>query len=122
MPMITCPRCGSSFETAARTNTRCRSCKTVVRVPAGTQANGKPTQPKRSKAPAMLVLLLACDHLLGYLGEDVPARKANEYLWICDECGAEDQEVQQVLAALSEAELTGLDDDDWGELVATRAG
>lgn len=31
---LTCKRCGLSFETRATTNTRCRRCKTVVRVPA----------------------------------------------------------------------------------------
>jgi uncharacterized Zn finger protein (UPF0148 family) len=30
---ITCKHCGASFTTEATTNTRCRVCKTVVRVP-----------------------------------------------------------------------------------------
>lgn len=32
---ITCPRCGLAFETRATTNTRCRRCKSVVRVGSG---------------------------------------------------------------------------------------
>jgi hypothetical protein len=31
--MLTCPRCGHTFETRATTNTRCRRCRFVVRVP-----------------------------------------------------------------------------------------
>jgi hypothetical protein len=38
---LTCKRCGLSFETRATTNTRCRSCKTVVQVPAAARlSNG----------------------------------------------------------------------------------
>lgn len=29
---ITCPRCGHQFSTEARTNTRCRQCRTVVNI------------------------------------------------------------------------------------------
>jgi hypothetical protein len=32
---ISCPRCGLAFDTRATTNTRCRRCKTVVRVGSG---------------------------------------------------------------------------------------
>lgn len=35
MTQLTCPKCGTSFETEARTNTRCRRCKHVVNVPRG---------------------------------------------------------------------------------------
>jgi hypothetical protein len=41
---ITCPRCGLAFETKATTNTRCRRCKTVVRVGSG--------QPRQSRSAA----------------------------------------------------------------------
>lgn len=44
MTTITCPRCGTSFETAARTNTRCRSCKTVVRVAASERRAAEPPE------------------------------------------------------------------------------
>lgn len=33
--IITCPRCGLVFETQATTNTRCRRCKSVVRIGSG---------------------------------------------------------------------------------------
>ena len=44
---ITCPRCDLAFETQATTNTRCRRCKTVVRVGAG-----PPGQSRRAPQPA----------------------------------------------------------------------
>ena len=45
--MITCPRCGLAFETQATTNTRCRRCKTVVRV-----GPGESRSPRRTAEPA----------------------------------------------------------------------
>lgn len=44
---ITCPRSGLAFETQATTNTRCRRCKSVVRV-----GSGPAHRPQRGEVPA----------------------------------------------------------------------
>jgi len=39
---ITCPHCGLAFETQATTNTRCRRCRTVVRISASAPRPASP--------------------------------------------------------------------------------
>lgn len=62
---ITCPRCGLAFETQATTNTRCRRCKTVVRIGSGragqsSRAGGPaPEEPSAELAGSGLVVIAA---------------------------------------------------------------
>lgn len=102
MTTITCKTCGHSFETEARTNTRCRSCKAVVRIPARAQS---------AQLSGVLVLLLGCGDVVALSDPGVPAADAGEYVWDCEECGAQDQEVRTVVASLSETESAALDDE-----------
>jgi hypothetical protein len=57
------------------------------------------------------VLLLACGHPGAFFDEDVRAEEVSEYVWACDECGAEDQEAR-VLGSLTEAEALAMSDND----------
>jgi DNA-directed RNA polymerase subunit RPC12/RpoP len=50
---ITCPRCGHTFETAARTNTRCRRCRHVVNV--GRSSTVSPSYPETDSTEAYMV-------------------------------------------------------------------
>jgi hypothetical protein len=86
----------------------------VVRVPAAAKHATGSSSARSSKPPehpSILALLLACGHVLVYLDEDIYASEASRWLFACDECGAEDQEVAEVLGDLSAVEVHQLDDD-----------
>lgn len=106
MTTITCPRCNTSFETAARTSTRCRKCRAVVRVPAGAR-----------DSYWGIGLLLGCGHLSGYYGEDVDPAEADRYLFTCDECGAKDQEVRRVVGSVTQQEAATMTEEAIAEVL-----
>jgi len=93
---ISCPKCGTTFETSARTNTRCRSCRYVCNIPrsgSGTHPVPARQQPARDSAPLDLALLqLACGHLYGFRGSEAQAQHAVAIGQSinCGRCGPED--------------------------------
>jgi len=96
---ITCKHCGTSFETTARTNTRCRRCKAVCRVPPGQRS---------PVVPHVLALALVCGHVTTAIGQNVAAERAGDYEWPCPDCGFGYQEAVGVLGMLSEAECESM--------------
>jgi len=99
---ITCPRCGYRFETAARTNTRCRRCRAVVRVPASARdpdGSGAGSTRKHTFG----IILLSCGHpavVIIHPGKSVAAT-LKLYDWECPDTGAA-VTATRVLAVLSE--------------------
>lgn len=69
---ITCPRCGLGFESRATTATRCRRCRTVVRVgarrvsPSGRGGEATPDQQAQELAGGGVLLLVAGVVILGF--------------------------------------------------------
>ena len=117
---ITCKRCGCSFETEATTNTRCRSCRTVVRVPAaardGSGGSGS------SREHTFGVVLLSCGHpavVIIHPGRSIAAT-LKRYEWECPDTGAT-VTLARVLTVLSEAEYENMTDEDVDLLVSTAA-
>ncbi len=51
---LTCPRCSTSFETEAVTDTRCRHCRTVVRVPRSVDSTTGAPSPSTPRAPVQV--------------------------------------------------------------------
>lgn len=111
MTTLTCPRCGSTFETSATTNTRCRSCRFVIRVPTGSDrpARPRPTRPARARSERFdLALLLGCGHLGAVRAVPYGLEEAAGGDWICGVCGAEDQRVAAAAGMPAEARAS-----DW---------
>jgi len=65
----------------------------------------------------VLLLLLSCGHVSLHLGENVPASKANEWLWTCIECEAEEQEATDVIATMTGDELESVTEEQFEVLV-----
>lgn len=99
MRSITCPSCGLSFETAATTNTRCRHCRRVVHVG------------RRAEQLWELGLLLACGHASWCFDWDEVPAAASDYLFTCEQCGAEDQEVVRVLGSVAAEKFADLEEE-----------
>jgi len=122
MATITCPRCGYRFETAARTSTRCRRCKTVVRVPAAAKStNGSGVAGSRGEH-AIGIILLSCGHpavAVVHPGKSIAAT-LKRYEWECPDTGATVAPTR-VLTVLSEAEYESMGQDDFDLLVSNRA-
>jgi uncharacterized paraquat-inducible protein A len=118
---ITCKRCGCSFETEATTNTRCRRCRAVVRVPAAARnPNGSGTRSTREHT--LGIVLLSCGHpavVIIHPGRSIAAT-LKLYEWECPDTGAA-VTATRVLAVLSEAEYEDLGQDAFDLLVATGA-
>ena len=115
--LLTCPKCGSSFETNATTNTRCRSCRHVVNVP-----RGNPSAPRHAASKAStycLGLVLECGHpqIAWDVGEDEKGALGT-YEWHCAECD-DFKDVDRVAGA-----MTSVEEDDLviEELVANLFG
>jgi hypothetical protein len=113
MTTIICKRCGHSFETEATTNTRCRNCRAVVRVPpaAGTREH------------TFGVLLLSCGHPaieVVHPGKSL-TRILKQSEWECPDTGAT-VTATRVLGVLSEAEYENLTDETFDRLVLAGAG
>jgi hypothetical protein len=118
---ITCKRCGCAFETEATTNTRCRRCRTVVRVPAGAcNPNGSGVGSTREHTIG--ILLLSCGHpavVIIHPGQSIAAT-LKRYEWECPDTGATVTAIR-VLAVLSEAEYENLGQEAFDLLVSTGA-
>lgn len=83
MTTVTCGRCGHSFETQARTNTRCRRCRTVVHVGRSghrgmTASSGASVQrlsagdcPGEDPATAASTAMILLATLFGWIGYEV---------------------------------------------------
>jgi hypothetical protein len=108
---LTCHGCGLAFSSAATTATRCRRCRRSVRVPTNVAA-----------PPDVLVLLLSCGHVSAHFGEEVRADQADEWLWTCLECDADEQTVVRVVAELGDAELEDLTEEQIIALVEAGSG
>ena len=110
---ITCKRCNHSFETEATTNTRCRRCRAVVRVP----ASARPTE------HSFGIVLLSCGHpdaVIIHPGRSL-ARILKQAEGECPGTGA-DVTAERVLAVLTEAEWEALTEEAIDQLVASSKG
>jgi hypothetical protein len=119
---ITCKRCGLSFETEATTNTRCRSCRAVVRVPAAARyPNGSGTAGS-TREHTLGVVLLRCGHpavVVIHPGKSIAAT-LKRYDWECPDTGATIT-ATRVLTVLSEADYENLSQEEFDLLVSTGA-
>jgi hypothetical protein len=101
---ITCKRCGLSFETEATTNTRCRRCRTVVRVPAAARNPNGSGHVGSTREHTFGVVVLSCGHpavMSIHPGKSVAAT-LKRYEWECPDTGAT-VTATRVLKVLSEA-------------------
>jgi hypothetical protein len=116
---ITCKRCGCSFETEATTNTRCRRCRAVVRVPAAAR---NPNWSDSRREHTLGVVLLSCGHpavVVIHPGRSIAAT-LKRYDWECPDSGVTVTPTR-VLAVLSEAEYENLGQEAFDLLVSTAA-
>jgi hypothetical protein len=107
---VTCKRCGISFETEATTNTRCRRCRTVVRVPAAA----------RTSEHTVGIVLLDCGHpawAIIHPGKSIAATR-KLYAWECPDTAA-DVTAERVLAVLSEEEWETMTEEAVDQLVSS---
>jgi len=122
MAIITCPRCGYRFETAARTNTRCRRCKTIVRIPAAARsAYGSGVAGSKGEH-AFGIVLLSCGHpavVVVHPGKSIAAT-LKRYEWECPDTGAT-VTATRVLTVLSEAAYENMGQEAFDLLVSTGA-
>jgi PHP family Zn ribbon phosphoesterase len=122
MATITCPRCGYRFETAARTNTRCRRCKTVVRVLAAARSTNGSEGVDSKEEHTFGVVLLGCGHpavVVVHPGRSIVAT-LKRYDWECPDSGAT-VTATRVLRVLSEAEYESMGQEAFDLLVSTGA-
>ena len=122
MATITCPRCGYRFQTAARTNTRCGRCKTVVRVPAAARSTSGSAVAGSRGEHGFGIVLLSCGHpavVVVHPGKSVAAT-LKRYDWECPDSGAT-VSATRVLTVLSEAEYEKLSQENFDLLVSTRS-
>jgi hypothetical protein len=119
---ITCKRCGLNFETEATTNTRCRSCKTVVRVPAAVRNPNGFSRGGSTREHSIGVVLLSCGHpaaVVVHPGRTIAAT-LKRHDWECPDTGAT-VTATRVLRLFSEAEWENVTDQDIDLLVPTGA-
>ena len=119
---ITCPRCGYRFETAACTSTRCRRCKTVVRVPTAARSSNGSGVTGSKVEHTFGIVLLSCGHpavVVVHPGRSIAAI-LKRYEWECPDSAAT-VTARRVLKVLSEAEWETLTDEDVDLLVSTVA-
>jgi hypothetical protein len=122
MTTITCKRCGCSFETEATTNTRCRRCRTVVRVPAAARNPNGFGVARSSREHTFGVVLLSCGHpavVVIHPGRSIAAT-LKRYDWECPDTGATVAPTR-VLAVLSEAQYENLGQEAFDLLVSSGA-
>ena len=119
---ITCKRCGLSFETEAKTNTRCRRCRTVVRVPATARNRNGSGYARSTREHTLGVVLLSCGHpavVIIHPGKSISAT-LKRYDWECPDSGATVTPTR-VLAVLSEAEYENLGQEAFDQLISSGA-
>jgi len=122
MARITCPRCGYRFETTARTNTRCRRCNTVVRVPAAARRTNASRGAGSTGEHTLDIVLLSCGHpavVVVHPGRSISAT-LKRYEWECPDTGAT-VTAEQVLAVVSEAEWKNMTDEAIDLLVSAQS-
>ena len=122
MATITSPRCGYRFETAARTSTRCRRCKTVVRISAAARSTNASGFAGCEGEHTLAVVLLGCGHpevVVVHPGKSI-ATTLKRYDWECPDSGAT-VTVTRVLSVLSEAEYENMGQEEFDLLVSTGA-
>jgi hypothetical protein len=119
---ITCKRCGCSFETEATTNTRCRSCRAVVRVPAAARNPNGSGHVASTREHTIGIVLLSCGHpavVILYPGKSIAAT-LKRYDWECPDTVAT-VTATRVLAVLSEADYENLGQEAFDLLVSSAA-
>jgi DNA-directed RNA polymerase subunit RPC12/RpoP len=90
MTTITCKRCGHSFETEATTNTRCRSCRDVVRVPAAARNPNGSGRTGSTREHTLGIVPLGCGHpavVVVHPGRSLAAT-LKRYEWECPDTPA----------------------------------
>ena len=120
---ITCKRCGFSFETEAMTNTRCRRCRTVVRVPAAARNPKGSGHLGSTREHTFGVVLLSCGHpavVVIHPGRSIAAT-LKRYDWECPDTRAT-VTATRVLTVLSGADYENMGQEAFDLLVATGAG
>jgi hypothetical protein len=116
---ITCKRCGHSFETEATTNTRCRSCRDVVRVPAAARNPNGSGRTGSTREHTLGIVPLGCGHpavVVVHPGRSLAAT-LKRYEWECPDAGAT-VTAMQVLAMLSWVEYENLGQEAFDMLVS----
>jgi hypothetical protein len=119
MSTMTCPRCGCRFETAARTSTRCRRCKTVVRVPAAVRSSNSSRIIGSAEEHTFGVVLLSCGHpafVIIHPGRSIAAT-LKRYEWECPDTGATVTPAR-VLRVLPEAEYESMGQEELDLLIS----
>ena len=119
---ITCQSCGLSFQTEATTNTRCRRCRTVVRVPAAARNPNGSGHVSSTREHTFGVVLLSCGHpavVIIHPGKSVAAT-LKRYEWECPDTGAS-VTATRVLTVLSEAAYENMGQEAFDLLVSTGA-
>jgi hypothetical protein len=119
---ITCKRCGLSFQTEATTNTRCRSCRAVVRVPAAARNQIGSGPAGSTRKHTFGIVLLDCGHpavVVIHPGRSIAATLKG-YDWECPDSGAT-VTATRVLTVLSEAEYENLGQEAFDLLVSSGA-
>ena len=119
---ITCKRCGLSFETEATTNTRCRRCRAVVRVPAAARNPNGSGHAGSTRKHTFGIVLLSCRHpavVVVHPGRSI-ARILKRYDWQCPDTGAS-VTATRVLTVLSEAAYKNMGQEAFDLLVSTGA-
>lgn len=122
MATITYKRCGCSFKTEATTNTRCRGCRAVVRVPAAARNRDGSGHAGSKREHTVAVVLLSCGHpavVVIHPGRSI-AGTLKQCEWECPDSGATVTSTR-VLAVLSEAEYENMGQEAFDLLVSTRA-
>jgi hypothetical protein len=120
--IIICPRCGLSFETRATTNTRCRRCRAIMRVPAAARKPNGSGYAGSTREHTFGVVVLGCGHpavVVVHPGRSIAAT-LKRYDWECPDSGAT-VTATRVLAVLSEAEYENLGQEAFDLLVSTGA-
>ena len=119
---ITCKRCGLSFETEATTNTRCRRCRAVVRVPAAARNPNRSGDTGLAPAHTIGIVLLGCGHpavVVIHPGKSLAAA-LKRYEWERPDTGAT-VTATRVLTVLSEAAYENMGREAFDLLVSTGA-
>ena len=117
---ITCKRCECSFETEATTNTRCRRCRAVVRVPTAARNPNGSRHLGSTREHTLGGVLLSCGHpdvVVIHPGRSISAT-LKRYDWECPDSGAT-VTATRVLTVLSEAEYENLGQEAFDLLIST---
>lgn len=119
MITLTCKRCGFSFETEATTNTRCRRCRAVVRVPTAARHPNGSGHSGLTGEHTFGIVLLSCGHsavVVVHPGRSL-ARILKQVEWECPDTGAT-VAATRALALLSEAEWEGISEQAFDLIVS----